>query len=217
MRTNPIYDSWEFLSGASGPHLGTGNWRFLLVAVFWVAIAASIAIAIRNWNADRAQRTSGHFWTWFFRMMIGVMWFEGSLWKLPIPSGGFLYWLEQIPQHAAFGFHKEFAKNVLVPNYALLNWPVFLAEMGMALSFILGFKVRLFAALGIFFTLNLSFGLYTHPHEWPWLYVFLIFVQGFFIIHAAGRSLGLDALIRRAPFGPFKGDGLIARVYQRVS
>ncbi len=217
MRTNPINDSWEFLSGVSGPHLGTGNWRFLLVAVFWVALAASIAIAIRNWRADPAQRISGHFWTWFFRVMIGVMWFEGSLWKLPIPSGGFQYWLGQEGEFAAFGFYKELVKNVLLPNYALLNWPVFLAEMGMALSFILGLGVRLFAIIGILFTTQLYFGLYQHPSEWPWLYVFLIFVQGFFLIHAAGRSLGLDALIRREPFGPFKGDGLIARLYRRAS
>ncbi len=31
--------------------------------------------------------------------------------------------------------------------------------------------------------------------------MFLIFVQGFFVLNNAGKSLGLDALIARAPFG----------------
>jgi hypothetical protein len=42
-------------------------------------------------------------------------------------------------------------------------------------------------------------------------------VQGFFLLDNAGRSLGLDAIIARAPFGPFAGDGLVARVYRRVA
>ena len=53
--------------------------------------------------------------------------------------------------------------------------------------------------------------------EWPWLYIFLIFVQGFFVLNNAGKSLGLDVLIARAPFGPFAGDGSIARLYRRVA
>lgn len=217
MRTNPFNDSWEFLIGVTNPHLGTGNWRFLLVAIFWAALIASIWIARKNWQADPSQRTPVHLWTWFFRVVIGVMWFEGSLWKLPIPSGGFLYWMEQIVQTAAFDFHRNLVQTVLIPNYGLFNVPVFLAEMGMALSFMLGFKVRAFAVIGMLFTAHLYFGLYRHPAEWPWLFIFLIFVQGFFLIHAAGRSLGLDALIRREPFGPFKGDGWLARTYRKIS
>lgn len=217
MRTNPVYDSWLFLIGESGAHLGTGNWRFLLLVIFWGALTASVFIARQNWKVDPTQRTTTHLWTWLFRVLIGVMWFEGSLWKLPIPSGGFLYWMEQVSQHAAFGVHKDFAKSILVPNYAVLNWLVFLAEMGMALSFILGFGVRLFAVIGIVFTAHLYFGLYTHPAEWPWLFIFLIIVQGFFLIHRAGRSLGLDANLTRNPPRPFTRHTLIARVYRRAS
>ena len=53
--------------------------------------------------------------------------------------------------------------------------------------------------------------------SWPWQYVFLMFTQGFFLLHAAGQSLGLDGWIKRAPFGPFKGDGFIARLYRRFA
>ncbi len=33
--------------------------------------------------------------------------------------------------------------------------------------------------------------------EWPWSYLFLAMVMFFFVLHAAGRSLGLDAWLRR--------------------
>jgi hypothetical protein len=33
--------------------------------------------------------------------------------------------------------------------------------------------------------------------EWPWSYLFLAMVLFFFVLHAAGRSLGLDAWLRR--------------------
>ena len=74
-------------------------------------------------------------------MAFGTMWFEGSLWKLPIASGGFQYWLEQETQLVAM----------------------------------------LFAA-------QLYFGLYTHPHEWPWEFIFIIMIAGLFYLYAAARN-----------------------------
>ena len=81
----------------------------------------------------------------------------------------------------------------------------------------LGFLVRPMGIVGMLFVLHLWLGLYLHPNEWPWLYIFLIFVQGFLVLNNAGRSLGLDDLLARTPRGLFVGDGSIARVYRRVA
>ena len=217
MRTNPFYDSWLFLIGDTNDHKGSGV-QYLLVLLFLALLSASVLIARRNWQRDPAQRTPEHVSTWFMRVMIGCMWFQGSLWKLPLPvSGGFKYWLEQEIPNAAFGWHRWIVEKLLAPNIALLNLPIYLTELAMGVSFILGFFVRPVAAIGMLFTLQLWLGLYRHPGEWPWLYIFLVFVQGFFLLHNAGRSLGLDALLAREPVGPFVGDGLIARLYRRVA
>jgi uncharacterized membrane protein YphA (DoxX/SURF4 family) len=216
MRVNPFYDSWLFLIGETGPHLGIGAWRYLLVLIYWSLAVASIAIAYRNWQADPSQRTQAHLGTWAARVVIGTMWFEGCLWKLPIPSGGFRYWLEQEAQHAAFDFHKALVTDVLLPAFTFVNVIAFLCEIGMAASFILGFKVRAFALLGMAFALQLYFGLYRHPGEWPWSYIFIIVICWMFYIYAAGRSLGLDALIRRETTLA-QGNGLIARLYRWAS
>jgi uncharacterized membrane protein YphA (DoxX/SURF4 family) len=216
MRTNPFYDSWLFLVGETGSHLGVGVWRYLLVALYWSLLIASIIIAYRNWQADPAQRTQVHLGTWLARVAIGTMWFEGALWKLPIPSGGFQYWLEQEVQHAAFGFHQALVRDVLLPNFTAVNVVAFLSEMGMAAAFILGFCTRAFAVLGMVFAAQLYFGLYTHPSEWPWEFIFIIVICWLFYIYAAGRSLGLDALLRRDT-KLAEGDGLIARIYRWAS
>ena len=54
-----------------------------------------------------------------------------------------------------------------------------------------------FAFLGLLMGLNLWFGLYSAPGEWPWTYGFLIIVQMLFIIDPPGRCLGLDDKRRR--------------------
>ncbi|HZH46501.1 MAG TPA: hypothetical protein VEY31_07675, partial [Roseococcus sp.] len=216
MRTNPFYDTWLFLIGQQPDQVALGAWRWLIVLLFIGLLAASAWIAREAWRRDPAQRSTAHLWTWAFRVLMGSMWFQGSLWKLPLPvSDAFKSWTEQIGEHAAFGFHRSFATEVLVPNIALLQPVVFLAEMSFAASLILGLAVRLSSALGILFALQLWLGLYHHPHEWPWLFMFMVFTLGMFIIHAAGRSLGMDALLRRG--GVARPTGALGRVYALAS
>ena len=217
MRTNPFYDAWLFLIGSTSDHENSGvGW--LLTALFLALLLASIWIARRNWQQDPAQRTKEHLATWFMRVMIGAMWFQGSLWKLPLPvSGGFAGWTGALGENAAFEFHKWIAKNIFVPLLPVINPLVYLTELSLAVAFILGFLVRPLGVIGMLFVVHLWFGLYLHPGEWPWLYIFLIFVQGFFVLNNAGKSLGLDGLIARVPFGPFAGDGLLSRLYRAVA
>jgi uncharacterized membrane protein YphA (DoxX/SURF4 family) len=217
MRTNPFYDAWLFVTGQTEDHANSGV-GLLLVVLFLVLLAASAGIARVNWREDPAQRTPQHLITWIMRAMIGCMWYQGSLWKLPLPvSGGLQYWTEEMSRYAAFGWHRELVTSVYLPLLKFINPLVYLTEFSLAVAFLLGILVRPFAVVGMLFVVHLWLGLYHHPQEWPWLYVFLIFVQGFFFINHAGRSLGLDALLARRPVGPFAGEGLVARLYRRVA
>jgi uncharacterized membrane protein YphA (DoxX/SURF4 family) len=198
MKTDPFTDSALFLIGATGDQQALGAARYLIVVLFLALLTASAAIARANWRADPAQRTASHLWTWLFRVLIGCMWFQGSLWKLPLPvSGALQYWTEQMAENAAFPLYGALVRNVMLPHMAIVDPLVFATEMGLAVSFILGLFVRPVAALGALYTLGLWIGLYRHSNEWPWQYIFLAVVQGMFAVHAAGRSLGLDALLQR--------------------
>jgi hypothetical protein len=217
MRTNPFYDTWLFLIGATGDHEGSGV-RWLLAVLFLGLLAASAWIAYRNWRDDAGQRTGAHLATWLMRVTIGAMWFQGSLWKLPLPvSGGFRFWTQQIADNAAFEFHRWIARTIFIPLISVIDPLVFLTELSLAVSFILGLWVRPMAVVGMLFATHLWLGIYHVDYEWPWLFVFLIFVQGFFFLNHAGKSLGFDALIARAPFAPFAGDGMIARLYRKLA
>jgi hypothetical protein len=216
MRTNPFFDAWLFVTGNTDEHRASGiGW--LLTALFLVLIVASIWIAWTNWRRDPAQRTSRHLATAFMRVMIGVMFYQGCIWKLPFPvAGGFAAATRQIGEYAAFDFHRWIANNVFVPWLAVIDPAVFFTELFFGISFMLGLLVRPMAVIAMLFVAQLWLGLYRLPDEWPWLYIFLIFTEGFFVVTDAGKSLGLDGLLARAP-AVSSGGGWFARMYRRIA
>lgn len=193
MKTDPVSDAWAFLIGATSDQKALGVWRWVFVALFLVLLVGSAAIARASWHRDPAQRSWRHLCTWLFRLLLGIMWFQGSLWKLPLPvSGGLQYWTEQMVGNAAYPFVADLVREVALPNMAVVDPLVFLLELGLAVSFMLGLAVRPAATIGALYALGLWLGLYRHPAEWPWEYIFLAIAQAQFALHAAGRSLGLD-------------------------
>ena len=215
MRTNPFYDAWLFLLGQTGDHQGTGVGG-LLTAIFLLLLVSSFCIAVCSWRGDAAQRTGHHLAVWFMRVMIGAMWFQGSLWKLPLPvSGAFKFWTEQLGKYAAFDAHKWIVTNVFVPALPVIDPMVYLTELSLAASFILGFLVRPFGVVGMLFVAHIWLGLYQNTDEWPWQYVFLIFVQAFFLVTHAGGSLGLDGLLSRHA-DEANAQGAWARLYRWI-
>ena len=215
MPKNPFTDVWQFLTGTTGDYLHQGNWRYLILALFWILLLASIAIAFRNWQEDSEQRTGRHFGIWLVRVLIGCMWFQGMLWKLPLPvSDGLQYWTEQESTNAAFEFHRTFLKDVVLPNMRLFGPIVFLAELAFAASMILGLAVQFVGVLAVAYTLQLWLGLYGNSSEWPWTYMFLALLMFWFAFEAAGRSLGFDAWLRRSVPAMRKGKGLVGWFFQ---
>ena len=197
MRTNPIADAVAFLTGATEGHAGIGWGSVAFVALSGGLVIGSIAIAARAWQADSTQRTGRNVALWLMRALIGAMWLEGSLWKLPLPvAGGFSYWLGLMGDNAAFAAYGDVVKSVLIPNIALFNPAIFFVEVTLAISLMLGIAVRLTALLGVGMALNLWIGLYHFQPEWPWCYVFIAMLHVVFIIDDAGNALGLDAMRR---------------------
>jgi hypothetical protein len=210
MHSNPFTDALHFLTATTNDYLKLGNWRYLVLALFWALLLAGIAVALQNWREDSAQRTGRHFGVWLVRVLIGCMWFQGMLWKLPLPvSDGLQYWTEQEVSHAAFEFHRTFIKDVVLPYMTIFGPIVFLAELAFAASMMLGLAVRFVGVLAIAYVLQLWLGLYGSPAEWPWTYIFLATLMFLFVLEGAGRSLGLDAWLRRNVPAVREGKGLI--------
>jgi hypothetical protein len=215
MPKNPLIDVWQFLTATTDDHLSLGGWRFLLLVLFWALLIAGIVFAVRNWREDASQRTGVHVGTFGARVLIGCMWFEGMLWKLPLPApNGLRFWTEQMGTRAAFEFHQAFVKAVLLPNLHLFGPLVFLTELTLAVLLILGLGVRFAGILGMLFVLHLWLGIYRpgDPHEWPWAYIFLAMLMFLFALYGAGRSLGADAWLRRHVAAVRDGRGLVGRL-----
>jgi uncharacterized membrane protein YphA (DoxX/SURF4 family) len=198
MRTNPFLDTWLFILGLTDVPYAEGAFKYAFAILFFGLLAAAAFIAFVNWRKDPAQRSRTHIAICICRVLVGCMWFQGCLWKLPWPiADGFRYWTEQMAQYAAFGFHRALVTNVYLPYLSVIDPLVFLAELSFAISLILGFAVPFFAVLAALFSLHLWLGLYLHPSEWPWSYIFLALIHVLFAVCAAGRSLGLDAYLHR--------------------
>jgi uncharacterized membrane protein YphA (DoxX/SURF4 family) len=194
MNPNPFTDVLNFMLQ---PVWTTG--------VFWLLLLASAAIAVYAYRTIPGQQSIGHIGNWIFRVLVGSMWWQQSLWKLPpyytdqpdTPFGttGLAYWMGLMGKHAAIPLQADFVNQIVLPNFYLFAPVVYGLEVLTAVSLILGLFVRLGGVIGALQILNLWFGLYSAPNEWPWTYFFLLLLMLSFALHHYGRSLGLDALL----------------------
>ena len=173
--------------------------------VFWLLVLGSIVIAVYVYRTMPSQRTIEHVGNWVFRLLIGCMWWQQTLWKLPPlytdhpdqPFGetGLAYWMGVMGKSAAIPLQADFVNNIVLPHFYLFAPIVYALEALTAISLILGIFVRFWGLVGALQILNLWLGLYNAEGEWPWTYFFLLVVQLIFAVHRYGRSLGLDVLI----------------------
>ena len=189
MRQNPLGDALAFLVATD---------KLLFTVVFWLLLLGSAAIAALAWRADSGQRSVQHVGYGLLRVIIGIMWWQQSLWKIPPHyDWGLIHWMEEMVEHASTQLQSVLVRDLVLPNIAVFGPLVYAIEVAIAVSLILGVVTRLGAALGALMAINLWLGLYNAPGEWPWTYMFLVVLQLIFLINPPGRSLGVDALAWR--------------------
>jgi uncharacterized membrane protein YphA (DoxX/SURF4 family) len=193
MKANPLSDVLQFLLQAS--------WT---TGVYWLLMLGSIAVAVYAFATIRSQRSLRHVGDWIFRFLIGSMWWQQTLWKLPPyytdhpdepTTTGLYYWMTQMGKSASIPLQSDFVNNVVLPHFYLFAPIVYSLEVLTAVSLILGIFVRFWGIIGALQILNLWLGLYNAEGEWPWTYFFLLVLQLIFALHQYGRRLGFDAII----------------------
>jgi uncharacterized membrane protein YphA (DoxX/SURF4 family) len=191
MRPNPLHDAVGFLTRT--------GW---FTPVFWLLLLASIIIAVAVWIRDPSQRAPRNLGIWVLRVLMGSMWWQQTLWKIPPNFAGLHYWMQQEADHAAVALQGLLVRDVVLPNLVVFGPLVYTVELLIAVSLLLGLFSRAAALLGLLMGLNLWLGLYSAEGEWPWTYMFLVMIQAWFVIDPPGRVLGADTLWnirRRAP------------------
>ncbi len=182
MRPNPFADVLSFLTNAAWP-----------TAVFWLLLVSSAYIAVSTWRRHPSQRTAAHLGRFLLRVIVGGMWWQQSLWKIPPNYDGLMFWMRQMVDHSAIPLQGTLVASYVIPNIAVFGPLVYVIEVVVGASLILGLFTRLGAALGALMAINLWLGLYSAPNEWPWTYAFLLILQLGYVIDPPGRSLGVDA------------------------
>jgi uncharacterized membrane protein YphA (DoxX/SURF4 family) len=215
MKPNPLTDVLHFLV--------TPAWT---TAVYWLLLLGSIGIASYAWKSMATQRSRRNVADWLCRLLIGSMWWQQTLWKLPPlytdnPSdptnSGLHYWMTRLAESAPIALQADFVNHIVLPHFYFFAPIVYGLEVLTAASLILGLFVRFWGFVGALQILNLWLGLYGAEGEWPWTYFFLLVLMVIFAVHRYGRSLGLDALLlERTARGPASSTRLHGRWLEQL-
>ncbi|HWG48276.1 MAG TPA: DoxX family protein [Candidatus Acidoferrales bacterium] len=136
------------------------------------------------------------------RIGVGIMFLFFAEYKLAsteFAREGYSKWVTGFMQETAVSFYKPFLQFTL--HHAMFfAYAVAIIELLIGLSMVLGFRVRLFSIVGVFFMLQLVLSTWNLPAGTPaWRYLgnelehiplLLMFI--IFYAHSAGESLGLD-------------------------
>jgi uncharacterized membrane protein YphA (DoxX/SURF4 family) len=110
---------------------------------------------------------------------------------------GLIYWNEADGRPRRVPLQSLLVRDVVLPNIVVFGPLVYAVEAAIGISLMLGALSRFGGILGALMAINLWLGLYSAPNEWPWTYGFLVLLQLLFAIDPPGRSLGIDALVRK--------------------
>jgi uncharacterized membrane protein YphA (DoxX/SURF4 family) len=186
MRPNPLHDAIAFLTQADWP-----------TPLYWLLLVTSLAIAVRAWRHIPIRHTAREPAIWLLRVLVGTMWWQQSLWKVPPDEGALIYWMHQEVAHAAFAVQSDVVATVALAHVDAFGVAIFALQVGVGASLMLGLFTRAFAACGAVMALNLWLGLYSTPGQWHWSHMFLVILMILFTIDPPGRCLGVDAVLRR--------------------
>jgi uncharacterized membrane protein YphA (DoxX/SURF4 family) len=184
MRTNPFTDGLFFLTE-----------NYWATPTFWVILLISLAVAIFAFATLAEQRTIGHLVRYIVRGVVGLMWWQQSLWKVPPDFDSLRHWVDEMIKNAAFPIQAQLLQSVVLPNFTAFGYLIYSLEVLIGISLIIGLFVRATSTIGALMIFNIYLGLYRSDSEWPWTYAFLVLLMVLFAVERYGRSLGADALI----------------------
>lgn len=152
------------------------------------------------------------------RIAAGLLFAQNLYWKAPPHfgsdngSGLYLITSQAIEYPVSVSF-SSFIENVVLPNFSLFAWGIYLVEIGLAVFLILGFATRLWAAMGVVVSLSIFMVVGAAPNVWGWSYFLMMTTLLAVFGTAAGRVVGLDAVFRSR----VTGTSLAARFYRMAS
>lgn len=131
------------------------------------------------------------------RILMGLLWLYSLRWKLPPDftssnQTSLREWLQLEVDFPAFTFYADLIESVVIPNFTIFAWLVFLTELAVGVSLLVGAFTRTAAIVGLLMSINLGIGLLEVPGEWPWSYLMMAMWHATIAVSGAGLLWGLD-------------------------
>jgi thiosulfate dehydrogenase (quinone) large subunit len=130
------------------------------------------------------------------RILCGLLWLQNVGWKTPPDFGGVANFVNEGIEHPVLPPFSWVLENVIEPNVTLFGWGVLFLEATLAATLLLGLATRLFALVGAVQALTIGLTVAYAPNEWGWSYWMMVAAHLLLFACAAGRTFGLDGLLR---------------------
>ncbi len=131
-----------------------------------------------------------------FRVGVALLWIENAGWKKPPDFSSLRYFTSFAVSDPVFPPFSWLVEHVILTNFAFFGWMTLLVEASLGAFLLLGLATRLWALIGMFQSLAITMSVLNAPHEWEWSYYLMILAHLALFATAAGRSYGLDAVLR---------------------
>ena len=130
------------------------------------------------------------------RIALGAYWLWEQHWKLPPEFGlhdarGLMFSFQSSIDHPTLGLYRTFLQDIVVPNFFLFGWLVFLTETAIGISLVMGLLTRAGALMGTLQAINLLVA-QGATEEGPWLYLGLIAANLAALLTPSSRDLSVD-------------------------
>jgi thiosulfate dehydrogenase [quinone] large subunit len=139
------------------------------------------------------------------RVGAAVLWIGSVGWKVPPHFGAgapadaprdLYQWTEFAVTDPVFSPYSWLVEHLVLPNFAAFGWTVLLVESALGAFLLIGLATRLWALVGIAQSTAIMLSVANAPHEWIWSYLLMILVHVAIFATAAGRTAGLDGVLR---------------------
>lgn len=145
----------------------------------------------------------------FTRIVLGLLWLTQSVWKMPPDFKLLDRFTGYAVEHEVFAPWAFVVRELILPNMGFFGYVTLITEASIAAFLILGLATRLWALVGLGMTVTIILSSLNAPHEWSWAYYMMFTLHVVVLATAAGRTVGLDGILRPAWL---TGRGRLARL-----
>lgn len=131
-----------------------------------------------------------------FRVGIAILWIENTGWKRPPDFSSLHAFTADAVTHPVFAPYSSLVQHLVLPHFTAFAWAVLFIESSIGAFLAIGLATRFWAVVGFVQGGAIMLSAMNAPGEWEWSYYLILLAQIALFATAAGRSYGLDGLLR---------------------